>query len=477
MSRSLIFIIIVSMTAGVEATAQDVVWEQTNGPEGANVGPFAVTTNGAIIASFESGDPFVGPTSSVYSSTDGGLTWVFRRATDLPVKRIEAIPGGDVLIHTARYNYTVGVYGGKLYRVTGNGAEWTHLGQTGNPSEVVARNDGSVWVNTPEGILRSGDGGETWIFADNGLPTDPEMRWRGLSAEADGFYILLESGESSHLYRLAEGGTGWTKIGPTPAGSPVGLAGTTSGELYLGSAEWVDGDSLVFPIWRSDDGGVSWDRIDAGLQLGCADLHVDAQGRLFAAQIPVFCGPENGVWVLPDRDRDWIDLTANLSAQADWTLRAGENGGTFFGANPMWGDGGLFMLAKDSYDLEPVAIRGIIGTNVTGLAAASSGVMLALVGSRLWYSNDGGDNWNRRDDVTGFQAIVTGRDGLVFARRDTLLFYSQDEGLSWSPVRSPAKGYWIAIDSRGHLLVSGYWEGLFVSADLGMTWERRTDDL
>jgi photosystem II stability/assembly factor-like uncharacterized protein len=207
------------------------------------------------------GGPILPTGTGILRSTDGGDSWQ-TRVTDLGlgcgVGSLAVAPSAS----------------GTLY-LTGSGS---------SPAPV--------FCHTPLArVLRSTDGGASWTDASAGLPSgllspvtvdpnDPDIVYVGYGRQ-DRFAV-------DGVWKTADGGATWTRAGSELAGREIAalLATAIPGQVY---AARDDGH-----VFRSEDGGESWQDVTAGLFAAeVFDLVADPSDpdRVYAATT-------NGVWVL-----------------------------------------------------------------------------------------------------------------------------------------------------------------------------------
>lgn len=125
-------------------------------------------------------------------------------------------------------------------------------------------------LTTNRGIYRSTDNGITWLNANSGLPfstwgrilvqalavseANPLVAYAGIGIEN------REGVLGTGLYLTDDGGATWLAVGKEMAGKEVQAIATMPGdETYAGSVICV---ATGREIYRSMDGGKSWDRLD-----------------------------------------------------------------------------------------------------------------------------------------------------------------------------------------------------------------------
>jgi photosystem II stability/assembly factor-like uncharacterized protein len=243
------------------------------------------------------GDPntyYVGAASGgVWKSSDGGVHWkpIF---DDQPAQSIGAIaiaPSDPSVVWVGtgesfiRSNVSLG---NGVYRSTDAGKTWTHVGleKTGRISRVVIdpRNPDVVFVaalgtcygpQQERGVFRTTDGGKTWqrvLFVDEMTgasdlsmdATNPRILFAGMWPIDIKTWGRKSGGPGGGVYVSRDGGTTWSQIkGHGLPGPPIGkvavaVAPSDPQRVYALIETGQRGS-----LWRSDDGGERWKRVNA----------------------------------------------------------------------------------------------------------------------------------------------------------------------------------------------------------------------
>lgn len=239
----------------------------------------------------------------VWRTDDAGRTWT--PLTDhigaASIGAIAVAPSNPRVIYAGtgqvapRYDIAAG---DGMYRSTDGGRHWTHIGLAAtrhigaiwidpkNPDELVVAALGKVFgPSHARGLYRSSDGGRTWqhvLFVNDetggvDLAADP--------AHPGTLYAALWSirnypwlsyfkpivGRGSAIYVSHDAGRTWHKLGGQgwPA-APLGRIGLAVTDTAQGTRIYasIDGgsDAAATGLWRSDDGGVHWQRVNAHTQ-------------------------------------------------------------------------------------------------------------------------------------------------------------------------------------------------------------------
>jgi photosystem II stability/assembly factor-like uncharacterized protein len=237
----------------------------------------------------------------VWKSTDAGRTWsgLFQHETVASVGALEIAPSDPSIVYVGTGQVTTRwdiAFGDGLYRSKDGGATWERRGLP--ESEHIGR----IWIdprnadtllvaalghmhgkNDERGVFRSTDGGSTWqrvLFVDSGTgavdlaadPTKPDVvfaaTWQASRPPWQAYFTPM-AGPGSGIHRSTDGGVTWTRL----AGH--GLPEGSVGRIGLAVARGSGGRRVYATIdvekagglYRSDDGGDSWTRVnaDAGL--------------------------------------------------------------------------------------------------------------------------------------------------------------------------------------------------------------------
>ena len=148
--------------------------------------------------------------SSIYSSTDDGVTWSLKGSVSSEARGIMADP------KTASTVYLFGYTSPYLYKSTDGGVTWNSAA-TGLPGTVVstmaATSDGTLYAGTQgSGVYKSTNQGTSWTAVNNGISSTAYLYPHSLSASGTTVYAA-----DGALYVTTNGGKfSWTTA-PTNA--------------------------------------------------------------------------------------------------------------------------------------------------------------------------------------------------------------------------------------------------------------------
>ncbi len=232
----------------------------------------------------------------VWKTDDYGRTWrpIFDTQSTGSVGAIAIAPSNPDVIYVGsgegmqRPDLSIG---NGIYRSSDGGETWTHLGlrdaQQIPQMEVDPRNADHVYVaalghpygpNAERGLFKSTDGGRTFtksLYVDENTgaadvvidPKTPDIVYVAMWEARQGPWENgAFAGPGSAVYKSVDAGTTWTKIMnglPTFADDGLGRIGiTVAPSLPSRLFATVDAGSKS-GIYRSDDAGASWIRINA----------------------------------------------------------------------------------------------------------------------------------------------------------------------------------------------------------------------
>ncbi len=231
----------------------------------------------------------ISPGGGIYKSTDGGLTWELKGLEETQVI-------GRIVVHPT------------------------------NPDRVWVAALGHIWGSNPErGIYRTDDGGESWelvnFVSDRAgfvelviHPQDPDVLFATSWERVRGPYFLQSGGPGSGLWKTTDGGDNWERL--QPEGFPDRMLGRIGLDISrsnpdimyaLVEAEATENDEAPNGLYRSSDGGESWEKTN--------DKNVRP---FYYSQVRV--DPKD-----PDRVY-WSSTPVNVTDDGGWTIGTTTNG-------------------------------------------------------------------------------------------------------------------------------------------------------
>jgi photosystem II stability/assembly factor-like uncharacterized protein len=232
----------------------------------------------------------------VWKTTDYGQTWI-PLFDDQPTQSVGAVavaPSDPNIVYVGsgeglqRPDLSVG---DGIYKSTDGGRSWSHLGlrearqiaavliDPRDPNRVFVAALGHPYgANAERGVFRSLDGGNNWervLYKDENTgaidlafdPANARIVYASLWAARQGpwEYSNAYTGRTSGLFKSMDGGSTWQ---PLTNGLPsaadglgrigIGVGPSDSRRVYT----WVTASSKTSGIYRSDDSGATWTRVN-----------------------------------------------------------------------------------------------------------------------------------------------------------------------------------------------------------------------
>jgi photosystem II stability/assembly factor-like uncharacterized protein len=402
---------------------------------------------------------------AVYRSSDAGETW--SRTLVGYVTMLAGSPTDASVIFAGASHI--------LYKSTDSGATWSADELSGvmaslvihprDPSTAYAGAEGiDYWGLTPGALVKTTDGGETWqvtpIEASEGVSAiaidvvRPETLYVATGLE----FWYDEWEEPSRLLRSEDGGHSWISAGqglPEAAVRHLAIDPRVSGTLYAGTSKG---------IYRTRDGGLNW--FPLGRQLAdvpIRSLSIDGTGRrlragtssgvhdfaLASGPIDVAAAPAGASRVLAwDGERRSV---GTLDASGAWTSGlAGQSTMTWTAiALAEGGGGGTHVLWQSGDGRSALEIIGTSGRPTVFVFPKRPGWIASDVSVRadgqthiLWTSEDGR---MRVASVNASGAVFEGAEIGPAAGWSAVAIADSPEGDAWV--------LWRSTDGRSALLV------------------------
>jgi photosystem II stability/assembly factor-like uncharacterized protein len=253
----------------------------------------------AIAAVNESGrlTLFAGSASGgVWKSVNGGTTFkpVFDRQSVQSIGALAIDPSNSKIVWAgtgeAWTRNSVSI-GDGIYKSTDGGENWTNMGLTDSEhiakilvdpkdgNSVLACATGHVWNDDDErGVFRTSDGGNAWkkvLAGANGStgcgmlamsPLEPKTIFASMWDFRRQGWTFRSGGPGSGLFQSTDGGNSWTELNEkNTKGLPDKPWGRIAVAVAPGKPQVVYAmiESKKSALFRSDDGGKTWNRLDA----------------------------------------------------------------------------------------------------------------------------------------------------------------------------------------------------------------------
>ncbi len=460
----------------------------------------------------------------VWKSVNGGTTFnpVFDKQ---PVQSIGAITldpsnSKNVWVGTGEswVRNSVSI-GDGVYRSTDGGENWDNVGlkdsehiskiivdpKDGNTAVVCAL--GHLWSDGGDrGVFKTSDGGKSWRKVLGGpnpatgcamlssTLKEPNVLYASLWDYRRQGWTFRSGGPGSGIFKSTDGGEHWTEItGKTAKGLPAKPYGRIALAVAPSKPSVVYAmiESAASALFRSDDGGANWTKLDASQYMiwrpfYFANLIVDPanENKLFKPDLMLLCSTDGGhsfSGVSDGAHGDFHDVW--ISPQNSNIIYAGDDGGLWKSL-----DGGtrwehMFNIPAAQFyhvsvdNADPYRVYGGLQDNSSWVGDSS--YPGGITNSR-WENMYGGDGFWMFEDPADPNYIYAEAQGGTIGRVNRITH----EGRSITPY--PEYGHkklrfnWntpihLSPNEKGTIYIGA--EYLFRSRDHGQTWDKISPDL
>jgi photosystem II stability/assembly factor-like uncharacterized protein len=332
--------------------------------------------------------------------------------------------------------------------------------------QVVAITGNSEWLFacTLDSVFVSTDQGRSWIPTRVSPPATAGLFVDMISQDS-----VVVLGANGGVFISTNAGSSWTSaVGPTDAMC-----------LSLNGSYWSAGSG---GIWTSDDAGLTWKQTGevATIESYGKITHFDIRS-VFASDGLVFCSTRGpGIFKSTNNGASWE--LANRGFTVPEICSMAESGDSLFAA--AYGIG-VFR----TYDLGQTwnsSFRGMEDSRLYSIAAHEN---VVFVGSRtvVSVSSDGGVTWTTCKNApagVAFCMVFIGRTLYAAFNSDDEgfvgIYRTDDRGQTWLPLGKGGLPTGLQVRVSGmafkdSCLFAGLMnEGVFVTTDDGVTWEKRS---
>jgi photosystem II stability/assembly factor-like uncharacterized protein len=466
----------------------------------------------------------------VWKTTNGGQTW--RNITDgksdiSSVGAIAVAPSDPNVIYVGtgesqlREDLT---YGTGVYRSTDAGATWTHLGltETQQIARVVidTRDPDRVFVaalghafgpNAERGVFRTTDGGRSWkkiLFLNDSTgatdlsmdPANPRILFAAMWKFQRTPWGMNAGGGRSGLWKTIDGGDTWKEVSFNPGipDRPLGKIGIAispaNPRRVFASIEAPDSAGGIF---RSDDGGDTWDRTSGDQKWAVRPWYYSAvtadpsdENTVYVMNLQVSRSIDGGktfstvrvphgdthiMWIDPGDSKRLINgndggATISLDGGATWSSIYNQPTAQFY-----------HVITDNQW---PYRILGAQQDNSTVSVASRSDD--GSIGERDYYPVAGCENATiavdpRNPDITYggcYTGFLTRTDRKIRQDRDISVWMANYDG--WAAADIPNRFQWtfpvlLSPHDPSTLYVAS--QNVWRSRDEGASWEKISPDL
>ncbi|MBU6469361.1 MAG: hypothetical protein KGL00_05805 [Gammaproteobacteria bacterium] len=357
-----------SAIAAAQASAPDI----TANFKFRNIGPAVAGGRVSVVVGIP-GDPnviYVGAASGgVWKSTNGGDTWkaVLTHADSSSIGAIAVAPSNPNLVWVGTGEANVRndtITGAGVYYSPDAGKTWEFKGLKGagqisaividpkNPEVAFVAAQGDPWGPNPErGVFKTTDGGKTWqkvLYVDDKTgasslvmePGNPEVLFAGMWTALRTPWTMINGSKTGGVWRSTDGGQTWQKL---THGLPTGDTGRITLAAAPSNPEHV---YALIPtthgtLWSTEDLGEHWNMVSDNHALAVRQWYFagmavapNDDNRIYFASLNLMQSDDGGKTAHP------IDRSVHVDHHAVWVdadnpqrILQGNDGGVYLSVN------------------------------------------------------------------------------------------------------------------------------------------------
>lgn len=406
-------------------------------------------------------------TGGVFRTTNGGFSWdpIFDDINHLAIGDITFEPGNSQVIYVGTGDQNIGGYmfiGGGIYKSTDGGSTWNNIGlqdtritsriliDPTNTNKIYAATMGLPQErNSDRGLYTSTDGGSSWtqslyINDSTGIidlvmdPNNSQVLYASSWNRIRNNFESLTTGVDAKIWKTTDGGTSWNHLAN---GLPNGILSRVNLAIDAGNpakvyASFVSQGQNVEGVYQSLDAGGTWDTISI------ASLSPNALGGFGWYFGNVFVNPFApsdiyilGVqlWRTPDFGQSWEVVDPNWW---QYDVHADKHDLVFTGPTSFYlaTDGGLYQTTDNGQSWSD--IDEIPNTQFYRVKASPHWPDTYYGGAQDNGTVSGNaasiSSWNRDYGGDGFSVLFDNNpNNLVAETQNGNLVYSDDMGFNF----------------------------------------------
>jgi len=358
--------------------------------------------------------------------------------------------------------------------------------------------------NTSEGLFRSSNNGDSWMAANNGLPSNSISKYLVYNnftfyniISGSGLYKSTDNGENwiavnqsigidylgflgnnlighgnSGMILSTDGGYNWTVInnGLPQSYSSYRAIASNSTTVFIG----VDSNNTGIGIYKTSDNGQNWVTSNNGL----TNPNIYS---IYTNNNIIYTGTATGIFKSADNGISWNAVNNGLLLTRCGAISSsGNNIIAGFGSEYLQGG---FYFSSNNGNSWVANNEGINSQFVIDLNAKSGTLFAAINGSGIWKSNDNGNSWLKVNNGLPFTdtSIIRfidyrslGNDGqnifCIIRQPLNSIYKSTNDGSNWTYASSGITSSVNCIGANNNLVYAGTSQGLYVSTNSGSNW-------
>ncbi len=391
-----------------------------------------------------------------------------------------------------------------VYRSTNDGMTWDSLSLKGyDVHSLLLKENGDILAGTDKGIRISNDGGFTWAL----VALDSTRIYKIVR---DSSNVLYACTDYKGLYKSTDDGVNWQRTG-LPSNSVFGALVNQSGDVFTineyngvwrqkkDSAKWEEKNNgldnlLIFTmvvdknnrilagtlgrgLYASDDGGQNWTNVFNNFYTYSNDVYSIVLDSLEN----IYVSTSNGVYKSTDSGSSWINVF-DFFPHGNNIIKADKNNNIYYADDGI----GLYMLKQNESTFRNILSQRIVSNTFMidrkGNLFAGKYNDWKIIDNGIYFSNDVGNTWRVlrngiAPDSRNFYMLEMPDGSLLLNTSDGLLI-SHDDGQNWDVINdSIGIINDLICNYKGSLFCIGYPEQVYISKDIGISWQPYLDTL
>ncbi|MFH1051625.1 MAG: T9SS type A sorting domain-containing protein [bacterium] len=378
-------------------------------------------------------------------------------------------------------------------------AQWEQIGPNCGVIRSIVILDNAIFAGTSEnGIYRSTNNGDSWEEKNNGIS---DYNIYGIVVKDSNIFACAYGGG---VYLSTNKGESWEEKNnglPSLLTSTIAIydsnifVGDYGGGVFLSTDNgnnWIEKKTTTITIWNtvrsilnfdsnifiggyranefqllhySSDFGETWVTRNNGLLYSCSEVW-----NLVKSGQYIFACTDAGLYKTSNYGEDWLknSNTSNLIVKSmtivDSNIFLGTtNDGIYFSS-----DNGETWIEKNN---------GLSATNISTIAVKGKNIFAGSLEDGLFYSHDYADSWIEKNNgfntLTVYEVSISNKK--IFLGTDVGIFLSENLGNTWE---KKSQGPCNSIAIKDSMVLAGMFSfGPYLSTDYGENWKLKINGI
>ncbi|RPI66912.1 MAG: hypothetical protein EHM47_15755, partial [Ignavibacteriales bacterium] len=414
-------------------------WQPTSGPEAGHINDI-INFNNEIVCGTQTGD--------IFTSTDDGTSWIYKGTVDVEIsEQLNTIAANSTSLFAGTFT--------NLFRSNDAGVNWTPVINNIHVEKIIAINE-NIFAASQNGVYTSTDNGLNWLNITSDLP---DSFITSISSHGSDLFAAVSG---NGIYKSTNNGTNWNSVNTGLTTDEINFITSDGANLYAafsGKAE----------IFYSSDNGNNWqlsDLIGSSSAFETVLSLYASPDAIYAGVIfqgSVFSSISGGVYKSTDGGVSWELHSAGLTNA--YVLSIFQTASNLLAGTQK---GGIFKSQDNGVSWSPSS-NGLLCAEVRHISFQNNGAdfFAGVYGGGFYTSNDSGKTWTADNNEIGFSAFPTVTQFLIkgsfwfIATDGDGIFRSSDNGATWTAVNTFLDNHdIIALIIRGTDLIAGSGNGI-----------------